>query len=138
MSTAFKAQAMARRFKQQVALVVSGLTLTESFDSSNYPIEKVVKGAEIVWVKIESRGNAGRVDGLGLPQRAYSPHKVIILRSSTATDVAVREACMAEAVRLGTLVEIWEAATVPAYDLSSAVLVASMPNDPVHGLTNAQ
>lgn len=141
--TAFKAQAMAQRLKQQLPQVVAGVTVVLSVDVNGFPTLACTVSAETVFVKITDQGNAGRVDGIGMPQRAYSPHKVQILRESVAGSVTpsqypLREAVVGESVKLGSLVEIWEVEAPTSFDLTSATLIVSLPMDPINKLTNGQ
>ena len=141
--TAFKAQAMAQRLKQQLPQVVAGVTVVQSLDVNGFPTLACTVSAETVFVKITDQGNAGRVDGIGMPQRAYSPHKVQILRENIGTSVEptqwpLREAVVAESVKLGSLVEIWEMEDPTVFDLTTATLLVSLPQDPINKLTNGQ
>lgn len=144
--TCFKAQAMARRLKQQLGISLAGVSVAEAYDADGYPILTVSKGAESLYVFIMNRGNAGRVDALGLPQRAYSPHKVVILRedytdaTTLPTEIAMREKVTAESVKLGAKVEIWERedVTTAGAVLTGATMVAEIDADPIHKLTNSQ
>jgi hypothetical protein len=137
-SSTHKAEGLIRRLKQQLGIQIAAVVLTDLVDTDEFPILKVVKGSEIVFVKIMTR-DTNRVDGIGLPQRAYSPHKVIIFRDTTTSDAAAREMVSSEATRLGTKVEIWEAATCAVWaDFAAATKVVEMFNDPINPLTNAQ
>ena len=141
--TAFKAQAMSQRLQQQLNVSMQGLAFVLSFDSNGYPTLAVTKSAETVWVYIADQGNAGRVDGLGLPQRAYSPHVVQILREDWAgntapTQLEMRERITAECVKLGAEVQIWEHEAPTAFVLTGAALIADIFPDPINKLTNGQ
>ena len=143
--TCFKAQAMARRFKQQMEISIAGMSIAESFDADGYPVLTVSGGTDTLYVFVQNRGNAGRVDALGLPQRAYSPHKVVILREDIAStevpvDLALREKVTAEAVKLGAKVEIWEREDVTTLGavMTGAAMLVEIDPDPVHRLTNSQ
>jgi hypothetical protein len=134
----FKAVALVRRLKQQLSLQYAGLVLVDSFDTDDMPILSITSGAELIFVKIMTRDSI-RVDGLGLPQRAYSPHKVIVLRDSTISVAAVREIVSAECERLGTEVQVWHKAGLASWaDFATATKIVDMFNDPVNPLTNAQ
>ena len=140
---AFKAQAMSRRLKQQIPQIVAGTTIVESFDTDGFPILAVTKSAKTVFVKIETKGNGGRVDGLGLAQRAYSPHKVMILRENIGTTLEptqwpMREAVLAECIKLGAEVQLWEMEAPTSFDLTTATLLITLPADPINKLTNGQ
>jgi hypothetical protein len=136
----FKAQAHSRELRQRLSLQISGAAITESIDANGYPEVKVVSGSETIFIKITDLGNAGRVDGLGLPQRAYSPHQVQILQDSdTVSDAAARAKVLAACAKLGMKLELWEKATLPAsFDLTGASLTASIPSDEVNPLTMSQ
>lgn len=143
--TSFKAQAMARRFKQQMEVSLSGVAIAETLDAEGYPVQTVVHGGETLYVLVQNRGNASRVDGLGLPQRAYSPHAVVIIREDFASteqpsSIEMREKVTAEAVKLGAKVEIWEREDVTASGAvtTGATMVAEIPADPIHKLMNSQ
>ena len=142
--TCFKAQAMARRFKQQMEISLASVSIAEAFDTDNYPVMTVSKGSESLYVFVQSVGNASRVDALGLAQRAYSPHKVVILRedwgTTDPTEIEMREKVTAEAVKLGAKVEIRERedVTTAGAVLTGATKVAEVHPDPVHKLTNSQ
>ena len=77
-----KAQALSARLQQQLNVSKLGLALVTSYDSDFYPTLAVSLGAETEWLHFASLGNAGRVDGIGMPQRDYSPHMVQLLRQS--------------------------------------------------------
>lgn len=137
----FKAQAHARELKQRLSLSVSGLTISEDVDANGFPILKFVKGSETIFVKISTLAMpSGRVDGLGLPQRAYSPHQVQMLQDEdTISDKELRAKALAACAKLGMKLELWEKATLPSsFDLTGATLAASIPSDEIHPLTMSQ
>jgi hypothetical protein len=135
----FKSQAHARELKQRLSLLVSGLSISENVDSNGMESLKLVKGSETIFIKIDVSDNAGRVDGLGLPQRVYSPHICKILRGDTPSDLALREIVVAACAKLGMKLEIYEIATLPSsFDLTGANLIVSIPSDEIHGLTLSQ
>ena len=140
--TAFKAQAMSQRLQQQLNVSQAGLAFVLALDTNGYPTLAVTKGSETVWVYIADQGNAGRIDGLGLPQRAYSPHVVQILREDWATtaptQLEMRERITAECVKLGAEVQIWEHEAPSAFVLTGAALIADIFPDPINKLTNGQ
>lgn len=78
--TAYTAQDQALRLKENIQLIVPGVTVQNGYDTDGYPWLRIAKNADAMFVKIESRGNADRVDGLNAPQLAYSPHQARILR----------------------------------------------------------
>ena len=77
-----KAQALAARLQQQLNVSEYGLGLVLSYGVNFYPTLAVSKGVETEWIHIAGLGNAGRVDGIGQPQRDYSPHMLQVLRQS--------------------------------------------------------
>lgn len=136
----FKAQAHMMELKQRLSLLISGAVFTESVDSNGMPTLQLVASGETIFIHIETEGNAGRVDGLGMPQRAYSPHKVQILRDSdTITSQNVRDIALISCGKLGMKMEIWGQATLPSsFDLTSATLALTLPSNEIHGLTMSQ
>ena len=137
---AFKAQAHMRDLKQRLSLQLAGVAFEDSLDANSNPIVKLSHNSEIIFIKIEDKGNAGRVDGLGLPQRAYSPHKCEILQDSdTVSSAEARAKTLAACAKMGMDVELWEKATLPAqFDLTGASLTAKIPADEINSLTNSQ
>lgn len=78
----FKAIAHARELKQRA--IMQGFNVVDSFDADGYPVLDLegACGARIerILVKLMVRPDeAQHVDGLGLPQRAYSPHQCQII-----------------------------------------------------------
>jgi hypothetical protein len=137
----FKAQAHSRELKQRLSLQVSGLTVTEAFDSNGFPSLTLVKGSETIFVKISTLPMpSGRVDGLGLPQRAYSPHQVQILQDlDTISDKDLRAKTLAACGKLGMKLELWEKAALPSsFDLTGATLISTISSDEIHPLTMSQ
>lgn len=70
----FKAQAHSRELKQRLSLSYKGATIAESQDNDGFPILTITKATATSVVKIYMDGNAGRVNGLNLPQQVFSPH----------------------------------------------------------------
>lgn len=137
----FKAQAHARELKQRLSLSVSGLTVSEDVDANGFPALKFVKSGETIFVKISTLPMpTGRVDGLGLPQRAYSPHQAQMLQDGdTVTNKELRAKVLAACAKLGMKLEIWENNTLPSsFDLTGATLIASIASDEIHPLTMSQ
>ncbi len=135
----FKAQAHMRELKQRLQLAIAGAVLTDSLDAQGLPALKIEKGGETIHVKISTEGNAGRVDGLGLAQRSYSPHKAQLLQDDTAADKDARAKTLAACAKLGMKLEIYEIASVPAsFDLTGATLVSAIASDEIHPLTMSQ
>jgi hypothetical protein len=154
--SAFKAQSMMQKLKEQLKLSVAGVSFVEGSDASFFPILLIAKGTsgtrEAVLVKIEMvPDDAGHKDALDLTQRLYNPHKVTILRedaggSEEPQQPDMREKITAECAKLGSKTEIWEddevrLITDPAdYDLSGATKVAEFSPDNMkqNPLTNSQ
>jgi hypothetical protein len=136
----FKAQAHARELKQRLQLSVSDATLSDSLDESGLPVVKLEKGSESIFVKISLADNAGRVDGLGLPQRVYSPHIAQVLQeeSAAATELETRAKVLAACAKLGMKLEVWEAAGPTSFDLSGATKIATIASDEIHPLVMSQ
>ena len=70
----FKAQAHSRELKQRLKLSYKGATIAESQDSEGFPTLTLTKATATSVIKIYMDGNAGRVNGLNLPQQVFSPH----------------------------------------------------------------
>jgi hypothetical protein len=139
--TTFKSVAHARELKQRLSLQVKGLAVVETADAAGNPIAKYTKGAEVIWVKIETLPNdSALTDALGLAQRVYSPHRVQILRDSdTISDAGFRELMTAACAKLGMKLEIWQQATLPAsFDLSAATKAADIAADEINPLMSSQ
>lgn len=136
----FKAQAHARELKQRLQLSVAGAALSDSLDSSGLPVVKLTKGSESIFVKIGLADNAGRVDGLGLAQRVYSPHVAQLLqeKSASATELEARAEVLAACAKLGMKLEVWEKATPASFDLTGATKVATIASDEINPLTMSQ
>ena len=135
----FKAQAHERELKQRLALSLAGAVFSESLDADGFPQLSVIRGAETLFIKISALDNAGRVDGLGLPQRVYSPHKCQILQATAAVDAELRAKAFAACAKLGMKLELFEIALLPpSFDLTGASLVASIPSDEINPLTQSQ
>jgi hypothetical protein len=129
-----------RELKQRLSLSISGAVFTESMDAAGFPEMKVVASGETIFVKIETLDNAGRVDGLGLPQRVYSPHKCEILQDAdTISSLAVRYTILGACAKLGMRLEIWEKAALPSsFDLSGATQVDVIRADEINPMTSSQ
>jgi hypothetical protein len=137
--TAFKCQAHSRELSQRLKLSIADLAIEEALDANGMPELKIEKGSEAILVKIETLDNAGRVDGLGLPQRVYSPHKCTILQADAASDLEVRAKVLAACAKLGMKLMVYEAAAVPAsWDLAGATKTAEIASDEINPLTQSQ
>lgn len=62
----FKAQAHARKLKEELKNRLSSLSISETLDAQGFPILKISASSENHFVKIAADENAGRVDGPGL------------------------------------------------------------------------
>lgn len=144
--SAFKAQAHMRELVQRLKLSIQGATIKQATDADGLPAIKVEKGADAILVKIKVDGNAGRVDGLGLPQRAYSPHICQLLQDADQTSADSKELKVrlaAAVAKLGMKVEVYEKdlADLPeadAFDISTATLITILPSDEINPLIQSQ
>jgi hypothetical protein len=125
--------------------------MTDALDSNGYPAVSILYSSETVLAKIAQDGNAGRVDGLGLPQRSYSPHIAEMLQDSNHTTAAAKElkARMAAAMsKLGMKLIIKEdtnanlvsagAAGFDAAFAAAPATVATLPSDEINPLIQSQ
>lgn len=149
----FKAAAMARDLKQRLELALSadGVEVVAGQDSQNWPTLLIKEGDaatdDRMALVIRVDGNAGRVDGIGLPQAGYSPHRVdmVIAEDDSAlvgANEALRRRVTVEAAKLGSELEIRETAAdiVDASDLEAAAYalltpVQSIKSSEIHPLT---
>jgi hypothetical protein len=150
--SAFKAQAHMRELVQRLKLSLAGATIDQAQDANGLPSIRVEKGTAKACLRIKMDGNAGRVDGLGLPQRVYSPHVAEMLQDSDLTDTDSKQLKlrMAAAVaKLGMKVVVWEIAdaSIPVNaqdyadvaDLSAVCdLVDVLPSDEINPLIQSQ
>jgi hypothetical protein len=135
----FKAQAHMRELKQRLSLSLSGAVFTDALDVDGFPSMHVSRLGESISIKITALGNAGRVDGLGLPQRVYSPHECQLLQAVTPADYATRFAIIAACGKLGMKLEIWQIDPAPSsFDLTGASKVAEIKSDEVNPMTQSQ
>ncbi|HSV26692.1 MAG TPA: hypothetical protein VLH60_02260 [Sedimentisphaerales bacterium] len=146
----FKAQAVARELKQRLAL--QGLVVTESADAAKFPILSIVAAAEQLHVKIEMLPDpAAHVDGIGLPQRLYSPHMATLIESilpsgalpaDQTASLIVRERVFAAVAKLGMKIalRVIDGAVSPDYAtaLAASALATEIRSDEIHGLTMSQ
>jgi|NOAtaT_7_FD_contig_31_6078651_length_963_multi_3_in_0_out_0_3 hypothetical protein len=143
----FKASAHARELKQRLKLLLPNATISESLDTNSMPILKISVNAENQFIKIETDDNAGRVDGLGLSQRVYSPHVASIVQESDAPAGAeeseARIKCISSIGKLGMKVSVWTgsgAGAETSYDdaKTASSLVTTLPSDEINPLTMSQ
>lgn len=147
--SAFKAQAHMRELVQRLKLSLAGAVIDQSQDAEGLPAIRVAKGSDYVCLKIKMEGNAGRVDGLGLPQRVYSPHIAEMLQDSdSATSAELKLRMHAAVAKLGMKIIAWEiaeadmpasAAAFQAMDLAAdAAKIAELPSDEINPLIQSQ
>lgn len=87
----FKAQATMRELKQRLQLQMPSAVMTDAQDANGYPAISILYNSNTALAKIAQDGNAGRVDGLGLSQRSYSPHIAELLQNNDLVTVASAE-----------------------------------------------
>jgi hypothetical protein len=99
----FKAQATMRELVQRLQLIMPAATITTTYNSATdtltqpvptltsppgTPSIAVIYNAEYALAEILLDTNAGRVDGLNLPQQVYSPHIAELIQDSDQTSAA--------------------------------------------------
>lgn len=150
--SAFKAQAHMRELVQRLKLSIAGATINQSQDADGLPSIRIEKNGEAMCLRIKMDGNASRVDGLGLPQKVYSPHIAEMLQDAdqTTADSKLLKLRMAAAVaKLGMKVIAWEIdkADMPVNaqdygsvaDLSTVcTLIDIIPSDEINPLIQSQ
>lgn len=146
----FKSQAIARDLAVRLKNRVAGIAIEEGLDADRFPTLKCSIGAKSLFIRLstdyERSEEDGHVDGLGLAQRVYSPHKCELLQEAAATPadattLEMRAQALAECsklgmklvVREGTAVE--DAATYAAADAAAGTKVAEIKSDDIHPLT---
>jgi hypothetical protein len=141
-----------RELKQRLKIAMPTATITSALDADGYEAIKIVYSTEVVLAKIAQDGNAGRTDGLGLPQRSYSPHIAELLQDSDQTSAASKElkARMHAAMgKLGMKLVIREdlkadlaASAASDFDTewaaSAAQPVVTLPSDEINPLIQSQ
>jgi hypothetical protein len=156
--SAFTAQAKMTELMQRLQLQMPTAVLTESYDTSGFPqlvitlvntdastdtalIKVLVDPAENLPTQVPwgSGFDAGRQDGLGLPQRLYSPHIVEIVQDSdqaVSAAVILKARTLAATSRMGlklivcadTLAHITaEALVMSTFDTYFAALAVAGP-----------
>ena len=82
----FKSQAIARDFVVQAKNRIVDVDVIQGLDADRFPTMQFKIGAKSVFVRIstdfERSQEDGHVDGLGLPQNVYSPHKIELIQES--------------------------------------------------------
>jgi hypothetical protein len=148
--SAFKAQAHMRELKQRLQLTMASATITEALDADGLPAIKIELSTEVAFAKIALADNAGRVDGLGLAQRVYSPHIAEMIQDSDQTSAASKELkarLTAAMCKLGMKLAIKEddkatlaAASAAAFDatFAAATAVVTLPSDEINPLIQSQ
>lgn len=148
----FKASAHMRELKQRLSILLPSSTLTEASDTDQMPLLVVKTNSEYQNIKIDVDGNQGRVDGLGLAQRAYSPHICHIAQESAAAassdEAAARAKTLAACAKLGMKVIIQEAADAglaanwaaaqAAVAADAGAVTITLPSDEINPLTSSQ
>lgn len=145
----FKAHAHMRELKQRLSIQLQGASFEDALDSNSMPILVVSENSEKHFVKIKTLDDvSGHVDGLGLPQRVYSPHECIILREAAASadsaNADLREKLTAASAKLGMKLTIKEgtgvetAADYAAADALATTTVAVIRSDEINPLTQSQ
>ena len=143
----FKAAAMARDLKQRLELALSaeGVEIVAGTDSENWPTLLIKKGDldadDKMALAIRVDGNAGRVDGIGLPQAGYSPHRVDMVISTDGlqeADEALRRRVTVEAAKLGAELEIRDADDVQITDASLLEMAAFQILDKIQTIQSSE
>ncbi len=145
----FKAQATMRELKQRLSLQLPSATISDAQDANGYPMIRVLYSTEIATAKIAQDGNAGRVDGLGLAQRSYSPHIAELLQDGDQVTAASAELKARMAAAMGKLgmkliIRSDDKANLPAsaagHDaaFAAAAAVATIRSDEINPLTQSQ
>jgi hypothetical protein len=148
----FKAAAHVRELKQRLSILLPSSTISESSDTDTMPTLTIQTGTEYQNLKISVDGNQGRVDGLGLSQRAYSPHVCqLIQESAAAADAAkasARAKVLAGCAKLGMKITLQQAAdaglsanwtaAVAAVAADSGATTIVLPSDEINPLTSSQ
>ena len=129
---AFKAQAHARELKQRLALSYKGTTIAETQDADGFPTLTLTNGAATSVIKIYMDGNAGRVNGLNLPQQVFSPHicEVNLDDGTTTAEIEMNSRVIAAVAKLGMKVIIKNAA--------GTVTHATLGSDEINPLIQSQ
>lgn len=141
-----------------VRLKNRGVAVTaETQDADGFPVAQISGGADdSVWLHITTdfadSEAQGKVDGLGLEQRVYSPHIVQILKEAVSVDAATPayqkaiQVLLMECSKLGTAIKVYdntggtadsvgEAVSFAAAQAAATVLSNDYRSDDIHPLT---
>lgn len=122
----FTAQALARKLKENLDLSIGGEEISVVFDSAGFPELKISKSSEAFFAKIEMIEPSGHVDGLGMVQRQYSPHKISVIVDPAATEKDVNYKLIVKCAALGMKVEIYEGAVLALANYAAAKAVSTI------------
>lgn len=162
----FKAQAHSRDLVQRLQILLPSATITQFLDSLGFPYFSITNASETQWVYTTTEYSAqtgapvgsdpaggtgptpsNHVDGLGLPQRIYSPHQCQIYREASATppaDQNGRNQVQSQASLMGMKLLIWEGTgvksttTLAAAQAAATTFVSDVPSDYINPLTQSQ
>lgn len=146
----FKSQAIARDLAVRLKNRVAGIAVEEGLDADRFPTLKCSIGAKSAFIRLstdfERSEEDGHVDGLGLAQRVYSPHKAELLQeaaaSADATTLDLRAQALAECSKLGMKLIVREGTgveddtTFADADAAASSTVATIKSDDIHPLTS--
>lgn len=129
----FKANAIARNLKERLEASLANATIT-SENSDSFPVIRVVRGSETVLIKVDVFVPVVDLTNLvGNNQEIYAPHRLIILRDNSPSDVPLREVVTAEVAKSGSTFEIYEIASMPpSFSLTGATLIVKILGNPWH------
>ncbi len=126
MASTAKANSLARQLKEDLALRLSALTVTQGYDASANPQVTVgagTAGTQSAYIRIVPEATI-QVDGLGLTQRVYTPHIIqVVLETSTIAAVSLMTEAnkfllVGELLKHGTKVELYMSANTNAVDVA--------------------
>lgn len=78
--TVFTEQALLERLKENLKLIMDGVSIASQYDTDGTPNLRITRNGDAIQVRMEMRGNADRVNSLGMAQQAYSPHQALIVQ----------------------------------------------------------
>lgn len=147
----FKAQAISRDLAVRLKNRTAGITIQEDLDADRFPTLKATDdtSGKSVFIRIstdaERSTEDGHVDGLGLPQTVYAPHKCELAQEAAASadpaSLNLRAQALAECAKLGMKTKVREgtgvqdAANWAAADAAAATDVAEIRSHDIHPLT---